>query len=68
MAKGLCPGKALQMKTEFGYQAGDKLAYREYLIGKYRGDGWWIERDGVTISHYCGSIDIAKRIIDGLID
>lgn len=53
---------------EYGYNTGDKLAYRQYLIGKYLGDGWWIERDGVVISHYAGSIDIAKRIIDELED
>jgi hypothetical protein len=59
--------------AERGYNPGDALAYRGYMIHKYAGDGWFIDAEGApgqrtTISHYSGSIEIAKRIIDELID
>lgn len=61
------------MMAQRGFNAGDAIAYRGYTIRKYLGDGWFIDAEGApgqrtVISHYCGSIDIAKRIIDEILD
>jgi len=47
------------------------LPYRGYMIRKYQmrsEAAWWVEKEGFTISHYAGSVDIAKRQIDELVD
>lgn len=47
-----------------------RTAYRGYLICPYPSycEGFWIEKDSVTIQRFVASFEEAQRIIDSLLD